>query len=189
MKLLTTSLLFFVLGSGPLAHSAEKHDHATHAQHHAMPDPAQDRRRPLPMTAQMAEHQKANMREHLEAVQGVVEALSKRDFAAVKTAAQRLGSSPQMTQMCEHMGQGAPGYTAMGLALHKEGDALAAAAAKKNADAVTRQLNATLKTCTACHAAFRQEIVPEEVFKPLQKTSSVSWKLPTPLIAALKNPR
>lgn len=135
-----------------------------------------DSRVAIPMTTQMSQHQLANMRDHLEAVQQSVAGLVAKNFKQMEVAAKKLASSPQMTQMCEHMGRGGPGYTEMGLALHKAGDELVHAAQKKNADLFMKKLEATLQTCTACHAAFKQEVVPDGVYQKLQqKTSSLDW--------------
>lgn len=127
-----------------------------------------DGRKPLIMTPQMAQHQLANMRDHLEAIEGVVAGLSSKDFKAIQASAKRLASSPEMNQMCEHMGMNTPGFTKMGLALHKSGDELVAAAEKKDFDLVVSKLGATLKTCTACHSAFKQEIVSHQEFQNWQ---------------------
>ena len=70
-----------------------------------------DQRQPLPLLPMMANHQKENMREHLAVVQQVVAATATGDFAKVVQAAQRIGYSEAMGQMCEHMGAVAPGFT------------------------------------------------------------------------------
>lgn len=137
-----------------------------------------DSRTSIPMTVQMSQHQLSNMRDHLEAVQEAVSAMATKNFELMKKASKRLASSPEMTQMCEHMGKGTPGYTEMGLALHKSGDELVHAADKKDYDLFVKKLGATLQTCTACHSAFKQEVVPDSVFQKLQKqTSSINLKL------------
>lgn len=135
---------------------------AQHADHMKMMKNLanQDARKPVPLNATMAQHQLQNMREHLIAVQEIIAAMSERNFAGMKKAAQKLSSSPQMNMMCEHMGQGAPGYTEMGLALHKAADQLLVHADNKNYDAFVKQLNVTVKTCTSCHAQFKQQIIP-----------------------------
>jgi len=64
--------------------------------HNSEQGAAADERRDLPMLPRMAEHQKQNMRGHLEAVAAVVAALQQDDFAAIGRAASRMGSSEEM---------------------------------------------------------------------------------------------
>lgn len=120
-----------------------------------------DGRRPVPLLPQMAHHQKTNMRDHLLAVQEIVAGLAASDFVAVRSAAERIGTSDRMRQMCTHMGAGAPGFTDLALRFHETADGIAAAAAAEDREAVTRALSETLQTCNACHATFRQHVVDE----------------------------
>lgn len=118
-----------------------------------------DPRRPLPLLAIMAEHQKQNMREHLVAVQRVVGALATGDLAGVERAASALGSSAQMSQTCHHLGAAAPGFTEQALAFHRTADGIASAARSGSAESVLAALSATLETCTGCHAVWKQQVV------------------------------
>lgn len=122
---------------------------------------AMDKRAPIPLTPMMAGHQKEMMRDHLVAVQEIVAALAADDWAAIERSGARLGSSPQTTMMCEHMGAGAPGFTERGIAFHMTADRIGVAAAAKDEVAVVTALGDTLSACTACHDGFRQEIVTE----------------------------
>lgn len=119
-----------------------------------------DSRKPVKLNAMMAKHQLANMREHLNAVQEIIAAMSDRNFQGMKTASQKLATTPQMAMMCEHMGQMTPGFTQMGMALHTEADKLVVLADKKDYNGFVKQLSVTTKTCTSCHAQFKQEIIP-----------------------------
>lgn len=110
-----------------------------------------DRRTPVPLLPMMANHQKQNMRDHLVAVQEIVGAVAKKDFAAVEKSAGRIGFSEQMGAMCTHMGAGAPGFTEQALNFHHTADKIDAAAKARDADAVLAALSATLTTCTTCH--------------------------------------
>lgn len=142
------------------------------AQHHMATSPAAgDARQPLPLTAMMADHQKANMRQHLEAIQHIVAALARDDMAGVEKATKEIGLSESMGQMCEHMGAGAPGFTPMALNFHRTADGIAAAARTGDRKAVLDALDATLQTCTGCHAAWRQEVVDEATWQRLAKES------------------
>ena len=118
-----------------------------------------DARKPLPLTAVMAEHQKRNMREHLAVVQEIVAALAADDLAAAGSAARKIGYSESMAQMCRHMGGGAPGFTEMALLFHRTADAITAAAGRGDKPGATRALGETLGTCVGCHAAWRQQVV------------------------------
>jgi cytochrome c556 len=118
-----------------------------------------DRRRPVPLLPHMAQHQKENMREHLEAVQEVVAAAAVSDFEKVATAAQRMGYSEAMGRMCEHMGAAAPGFTEQALAFHHTADEITAAATKRDSAAVLAALSKTLQACTSCHARYKQQLV------------------------------
>lgn len=118
-----------------------------------------DQRRPVPLLPMMAQHQKENMREHLEAVQAVVAAAAVSDFTQVAAAAKRIGFSESMGRMCEHMGAGAPGFTEQALAFHHTADEIVSAAAKQDGPAVLAALSKTLSACTGCHATFKQQLV------------------------------
>lgn len=128
---------------------------------------ALDTRRPLPLTAMMVAHQKANMRDHLAAVQEIVAAFAADDMSAVEKAAARIGYSDSMAQMCEHMGAGAPGFAEFALTFHRTADTIATAAQRGDRVAATAALAATLRTCVGCHAAYRQEVVDEATWQRL----------------------
>lgn len=128
---------------------------------------AMDGREPVPLIPMMAQHQKQNMREHLVAVQEVVHAAAAKDFAAVEEAASGIGSSPQMTQMCNHMGAGAPGFTERALAFHEKADGIIEAARAEDADGVLSALDETLAACTSCHATYKQQVVSQAAWTDL----------------------
>lgn len=118
-----------------------------------------DQRRPVPLLPQMAQHQKENMRDHLEAVQELVAAAAVSDFEKVALSAKRMGFSESMGRMCEHMGAGAPGFTEHALGFHHSADEIAVAAKKQDGAAVLAALSKTLKACTTCHATYKQQLV------------------------------
>ena len=120
-----------------------------------------DTRKPVPLNPMMANHQKQNMREHLQAVQAIVDGLAREDFVAVEKAAKTMGYSEEMRQMCTNMGAGAPGFTERAIKFHKSADKIAEAAQFKNRIGTLQALNATLQTCTSCHATFRQQLINE----------------------------
>jgi cytochrome c556 len=118
-----------------------------------------DQRRPVPLLPHMAQHQKQNMREHLEAVQEVVAAAAANDFEKVASSAKRMGSSESMGRMCEHMGAAAPGFTEQALGFHHTADEIAAAASSRDGTAVLAALSKTLQACTSCHTTYKQQLV------------------------------
>jgi len=140
------------------------------------PAPALDARKPVPLTAMMANHQKAEMRDHLRAVQEITVALGKDDFDGVAAAAARIGWSEQEAMMCRHMGAGAPGFADLGEHFHKTADGIAAAAKRHDRAAVTTALAATLDTCVGCHDAYRQEVVDGATFERM--TAAAGMHMP-----------
>jgi len=139
----------------------------------ASPSPvAMDQRKPVPLLAMMANHQKQNMRDHLEAVQEIVAAIATDDFAIVEKSAGRIGYSDQMGQMCEHMGAAAPGFTEQAMAFHHTADRVAEAARARDRSRVLVELGATLQTCTSCHAEWRQEVVDEPTWRRLTSSAA-----------------
>jgi cytochrome c556 len=107
----------------------------------------------------MAWHQKQNMMEHLVAIQRITAALAGEDWDEIAAAAALVETSPQMQQMCEHMGAGAEGFTELALEFHRRADAIGEAARAHDGPEVLRATSTTLEACTSCHASYRQEVV------------------------------
>ncbi len=126
-----------------------------------------DHRKPVPLIPMMAAHQKQEMRDHLLAVQEIVAAAGKHDFAGIEKAAARIGYSEQMGMMCKHMGAGAPGFTKQALKFHHTADGISAAAKKKDLPGVMTALASTLSTCTDCHKTYKQQVVDEATWASL----------------------
>lgn len=143
-------------GPGPAASLAEASPNACAPLEQLA---AMDNRRPVPLQPMMAWHQKQNMMEHLVAIQRITDALAREDWDGVTTAAALIGSSPQMQQMCEHMGAGADGFTELALEFHRRADEIGTAAREQDPTAVLRATSHTLQACTSCHAEYRQEVV------------------------------
>ncbi len=118
-----------------------------------------DQRAPVPLQPMMAWHQKQNMMDHLVVMQRIAEGLAQQDWEAISAAAARIESSPQMQQMCQHMGAGAPGFTEMALDFHRRADDIGKAARAHDSTAVLRATSNTMMACTGCHAAYRQQVV------------------------------
>lgn len=152
---------------------AEAKGMGQHNQHlHSVASPEEalaklDSRTPMPLLPMMANHQKQMMRDHLQAIQELMAALAMKDFKGVEQAAGKLGTSPEMTMSCEMMGAGAPGYTDLGLSMHRTADTVVAAAKKQDLEMVLKNASLTLQTCTTCHSTYRQQIVTEETWKAI----------------------
>lgn len=156
------SLLFASALLALVARGVRSEDHPG-----AMAMGAEDVRKPLPLPAMMAAHQKQNMRDHLAAVQAIIAALGHDDMDGVAKAAGRLGYSEAMGQMCEHMGAAAPGFTPMALNFHHTADTIGHAAKKGDRAGVLTALDNTLQTCVGCHATYRQDVVDEATWQRL----------------------
>jgi hypothetical protein len=128
---------------------------------------AMDDRKPIPLLAMMASHQKQNMRDHLVAIQEIVSAIATDDFAAVEQSARRMGYSEQMGRMCTHMGAAAPGFAEQAMAFHHTADRITEAARARDRSRTLLELGATLQACTSCHAAWRQEVVDDPTWRRL----------------------
>lgn len=159
LLLLPTALLCAVVAPGRAAEqTAMMSPSATH-----------DGRKPLPLLAIMADHQKQNMREHLAAMEGIVAALARDDMEGVVQAARPLGLTEAMAEMCQHMGAAAPDFTAMALKFHRTADTIVDAARHRDRAGVLKALDRTLQTCVGCHATYRQEVVDEATWQRLTK--------------------
>lgn len=95
-----TGILVWGAGAGLAASTAA-------GQHKGAPDVSikglmdlehMDKRKPVPLSPKMANHQKQNMREHLEAVQAIVSGPGRDDFSTVEKAAKKIGYSEEMKQ-------------------------------------------------------------------------------------------
>lgn len=118
-----------------------------------------DPRKPVPLIPMMAWHQKQNMQQHLQAIERIIAGAAAGDWGAVMVAARTIESSPEMQQMCHHMGMGAEGFTTLALDFHKRADAIRPAAKAQDLKAVLAATANTLQACNGCHSAFRQDVV------------------------------
>ena len=128
---------------------------------------AMDNRKPVPLQPMMAWHQKQNMMQHLVAIQQITAAAAQEDWDAVAKASKQIESSPQMQQMCQHMGAGAEGFTDMALEFHARADKIGEAAQKKDLKEVLKATSHTLETCTSCHATYKQHVVDASTWQDL----------------------
>jgi hypothetical protein len=114
-----------------------------------------DTRVSLNLSDKMKQHQLADMRAHLEAIDSIVGLMAENKFAeASKMAHEKLGLSPEMQRMCNMLGN--EKATAMGLAFHKSGDELGGALSTGDLSRSLSALHTTMQYCVECHATFRQ---------------------------------
>jgi cytochrome c556 len=98
---------------------------------------------------------------------GDLAAVSAGDFSTVETNASRIGFSEEVGQMCERMGAGAPGFNEMALNFHHTADTITVPAKARDSAATLKAVSATLQTCVACHAVYRQQIVDASEWEKL----------------------
>lgn len=123
--------------------------------HHHQGMPTVDKRISLNLSPAVKQHQLANMRNHLDAVRRIIEAISTDQFkTASQIASQDLGLTKQMEGMCNSFDN--ESFTEMGLAFHKSGDELAAVLKSGNTQKSLQALNETMTFCVSCHATYRQ---------------------------------
>jgi hypothetical protein len=131
-----------------------------------------DSRAAVPLLPMMAQHQKQNMRDHLVVVQEIAAGLAVADFGAIERAAARIGFSESMGQTCTHMGAGAPGFAEQAIEFHQTADRITVAARARDGGRVLAEFAATLKTCTSCHAVWKQQVVDEPTWQRLTSLSA-----------------
>lgn len=126
---------------------AEEHMHHSEAM--------DDKRTSLNLSPMMKQHQLANMRSHVEAIQSIVGLIADGDFDnASKTAHAKLGLTEEMKQMCNMFGN--EDFTKLGMEFHKSGDELGDVLQKKDVNLSLKAINKTMSYCVQCHATFRQ---------------------------------
>jgi len=128
-------------------------DKGKHHHHQGMP--TEDKRISLNLAPAMKQHQLANMRNHLDAVRRIIEAVSTDQFeAASQIASEDLGLTTRMEGMCNSFEN--ESFKELALTFHKSGDELAAVLKSGNAQKSLQALNETMTFCVNCHATYRQ---------------------------------
>ncbi len=114
-----------------------------------------DNRIPLNVSAQMAQHQLMNMRNHLKSVQSILEFLSEGKYEeASKVASANLGLTKEMQMMCSAFGN--EEFEKLGLEFHKSADRMSEVFKSKDINKSLEALSTTLNYCVDCHAKFKQ---------------------------------
>lgn len=123
-----------------------------------MGGPKPDERVELKLPDTMKVMQKRMMRQHLDTVGEITNAIATGDMSkAASLAKEKLGWSPQEEQRCNMVGKmtGEKDFVSFGMAVHKTADDLSAAAASGDRDKSLALLSTLIKNCNACHEKFR----------------------------------
>jgi hypothetical protein len=149
--LIFSGAIYFTFAEG------KEHDDKSMKHHEMMHHNHQtnDERISLNMPPQMKQHQLANMRSHLAAVQTIIQLIADEKFElASKEAHEKLGLTEEMKNMCNMFED--ENYRSLGFAFHKSGDELGKILLKKNAKKSLQALGKTMDYCVQCHATYRQ---------------------------------
>jgi len=154
-KLMVLICIFLFAGMTFNSFAENKDDSMEQMMSHHKMQSINDGRISLGLSPAMKQHQLANMRSHVEAVQSIVGLLSDGSFdEASRIAHSRLGLTEEMKKMCNMFEN--ENFKNLGLAFHKSGDALGDALQTKDMTESLRALHTTMGYCVQCHATFRQ---------------------------------
>jgi len=114
-----------------------------------------DNRISLNLSPQKAQHQLMNMRSHLQAVQSIINYLSKNEFDSASTvASSKLGLTKEMKMMCSSFGN--KEFERLGIDFHNSADSMSAIIKTKDKNKSLESLSLTLNYCITCHTTFTQ---------------------------------
>ncbi len=118
---------------------------------------AEDTREPVTMPPMMQAHMLANMREHLETLDGLLAALVDEDLeAAAELAESRLGISSLARHGADHMAPlMPPGMREAGTAMHRAASRFALVAQEGDRERAYGALREVTASCVACHSSYR----------------------------------
>lgn len=125
----------------------------------------EDKRQFVAMPKMMQQHQLANMRDHLMAINEILFNMGKDDLdKAANIAENRLGMSSLSTHGASHMGKVMPKeMSAIGTNMHKAASRFALVAEEGDALPAYKALQEVTATCVACHAGYKtQGAAPKE---------------------------
>jgi cytochrome c556 len=114
-----------------------------------------DTRISLNLPPQKAQHQLMNMRNHVVAVQTIINYLANDEFdKASGIAHSQLGLTEEMQKMCTSFSN--PDFVSLGLEFHKSADKLSETLKTGDKNKSLLALSTTLSYCINCHETFRQ---------------------------------
>ena len=137
--------------------SAETGDPHVHKPEHEMPKILLTNRMALDLPAAAQEGLKLTMREHLEAIDAIVGALAREDFARAEILTnEELGFPKHHVAMQREEGATfPPEYHELAMAHHLAAEALGAAITTKDLKQILPHLEQTIHACVKCHQVFR----------------------------------
>ncbi len=138
---ITTTVLFTALSWGVIANVSAN----------------EDKRVFVEMPEMMQQHQLANMRDHLKAINEILLNMGKGDLdKAAKIAESRLGMSSLATHGASHMAKVIPKEMgAIGTSMHKAASRFALKAEEGDALPAYKALQEITAACVACHAGYK----------------------------------
>jgi hypothetical protein len=150
------TLIFLLCSSAGFA-SAETDPHGTHKMEPDMPKVSSTKRMALNLPPAAQEGLKLTMREHLEAIDAIVGALAREDFAKAATLAnEELGFPKHHVAMQREGGAIFPSaYHELAMAHHKAAEDLGAVIPTKDLKQILPHLEQTIHACVKCHQVFR----------------------------------
>jgi hypothetical protein len=136
---------------------AETDHSALHKPPHDMPKVSLTKRMALDLPQAAQEGLKLTMREHLEAIDAIIAALAREDFAkAALLTNEELGFPKHHVAMRREQGATfPPEYHELAMAHHQAAEALGAVMPTKDLKKILSQLQQTLHACVKCHQVFR----------------------------------
>ena len=116
-----------------------------------------DTREWVELSARMQQHMLANMRDHLQSLNEILNAMGKGELdKAADIAEQRLGMSSLESHGASHMAQYMPeGMRQMGTGMHRAASRFARKAQEGELVPAYRMLSDITAACVACHSAYR----------------------------------
>lgn len=130
----------------------EKQNHDNMMDHSKMQP---DNRISLNVSPQKAQHQLMNMRNHLAAIQSIIDYLSKEEYdKASEVASSKLGLSQEMKMMCSSFGN--KDFEKLGLEFHNNADKMSEIFMTKDKNKSLEALSVTINSCVKCHSTFKQ---------------------------------
>ena len=130
---------------------------AVHKPEHEVPKVPLTKRMALDLPPAAQEGLKLTMREHLEAIDAIVWALAREDFAkAANLTNEELGFPKHHVAMQREQGATfPPEYHELAMAHHQAAEALGAVMPTKDLKQILPHLQQTIHACVKCHQVFR----------------------------------
>lgn len=117
---------------------------------------AADARLPVRLAAADREHLRVGMRQYLESVQGVLDALAQGKLDRVATSARKSGMASLSGVSLASAASLPPEFSMLSLDTHEKFDALASLAAQNaRAGEILKRTSDILANCSACHGMYR----------------------------------